>query len=129
MPGESKHLGLVDRHDGALDFVGEAAAPSFWANPKLRQWNLWSWVDSRDVAQACRLSVEADVPSAEAFTIAAADTLMRRSSRTLMTEAFPNVPITGQLGEFDTLLSVDKARRILGYQPQHSWRERFRDIT
>jgi nucleoside-diphosphate-sugar epimerase len=106
-----------------------AQIPSFWDDPTLRQWNLWSWVDSRDVAQACRLSVEADVPGAEAFTIAAADTLMRRSSRALMTEAFPQVPITGQLGEFDTLLSIDKARRVLGYQPHYSWRERFRDVA
>ena len=54
---------------------------------------------------------------------------MRRSSRTLMTEAFPEAPITGQLGEFDTLLSIGKARRVLGYKPQYSWRERFKDIA
>jgi nucleoside-diphosphate-sugar epimerase len=102
--------------------------PSFWNDPSLRRWNLWSWVDSRDVAQACRLAVEADVPGAEAFTIAAADTLMRRPSRALMAEAFPGVPVAVQLGEFDTLLSIDKARRVLGFKPQYSWRERFRDV-
>jgi len=32
------------------------------------------------------------------------------------------VPVTGDLGEHDTLLSIDKARRVLGYSPQHSWR-------
>jgi nucleoside-diphosphate-sugar epimerase len=102
-----------------------AQIPSFWNDVSLRQWNLWSWVDSRDVAQACRLAIEADVPGAEAFTVAAADTLMRRPSRELMVEAFPNVPVSPDLGTFDTLLSIDKARRILGYAPQHSWRERF----
>jgi hypothetical protein len=37
-------------------------------------------------------------------------------------EVFPNVPIHGDLGEHDTLLSIEKARRVLGYRPQHSWR-------
>ncbi len=101
-----------------------AAIPSFWDDISIRRWNLWTWVDRRDVAQACRLSVEAEVPGADAFTIAAADTLMRRSSRGLMAEAFPDVPITQQIGEFETLLSIDKARRVLGYEPRYTWRER-----
>ena len=102
-----------------------AAIPTYWDDIAIRRWNLWSWVDRRDVAQACRLSLEAEVPGAEAFTIAAADTLMRRTSRSLMEEAFPDVPITRQLGEFETLLSIEKARRVLGYEPRYTWRERF----
>ncbi|MDQ2804475.1 MAG: NAD-dependent epimerase/dehydratase family protein, partial [Pseudomonadota bacterium] len=99
-----------------------AAIPSFWADPALRQWNLWSWVDSRDVAQACRLALEAEIPGADAFTIAAADTLMRTPSRALMAAAFPGVSVRGDIGEFETLLSIDKAGRVLGYNPAHSWR-------
>jgi UDP-glucose 4-epimerase len=30
--------------------------------------------------------------------------------------------VTKELGEHETLLSIDKAKRVLGYQPQHSWR-------
>jgi nucleoside-diphosphate-sugar epimerase len=99
-----------------------AAIPTFWEDPALRQWNLWSWVDARDVAQACRLALEADIPGADTFTIAAADTLMRRPSRELMAQAFPGVTLRGDLGEFETLLSIDKARRVLGYRPRHTWR-------
>jgi len=102
-----------------------ARIPSFWDDPASRQWNLWGWVDSRDVAQACRLGIEAEVPGAEAFTIAAADTVMRQTSRSLMEAFFPNVPITAQLGGYETLLSIDKARQVLGYAPRHTWRTRF----
>ena len=28
-----------------------------------------------------------------------------------------------QLGPNETLLSIEKARRVLGYEPQHSWRD------
>ena len=96
--------------------------PSFWADPAQRKWNLWSWVDSRDVAQACRLGLEADVAGADNFTIAAADTLMKTPSQELMASAFPGVPVDPKLGPFDTLLSIEKARRVLGYSPQYTWR-------
>jgi nucleoside-diphosphate-sugar epimerase len=96
--------------------------PSFWSDPALRKWNLWSWVDSRDVAQACRLGLEADIPGVDEFTVAAADTLMRTPSRDLMRIAFPGVPIDAALAEFGTLLSIEKARSVLGYVPQQTWR-------
>jgi UDP-glucose 4-epimerase len=36
---------------------------------------------------------------------------------------FPGVPLKRALGVNDTLLSIDKARRVLGYAPTHSWRD------
>jgi len=99
-----------------------AAIPSYWDDPALRRWNLWSWVDARDVAQACRLGIEADVSGADVFTIAAADTLMKTPSRELMVAHFPETQVADKLGEFETLLSIEKARRVLGYAPRHGWR-------
>ena len=96
--------------------------PSFWADPAQRKWNLWSWVDSRDVAQACRLGLKADVAGVDVFTIAAADTLMKTPSRELLASAFPGVPVDPGLGQFETLLSIEKARRVLGYAPRYTWR-------
>jgi nucleoside-diphosphate-sugar epimerase len=96
--------------------------PGFQDDPAKRKWNLWSYVDARDVAQSCRLGLEADLRGAEAFIIAAADTVMDRPNKDLMSEAFPGVPLKEGTGETDTLLSIDKARRLLGYEPTHSWR-------
>jgi UDP-glucose 4-epimerase len=47
---------------------------------------------------------------------------MSRPSSELVAETFPGVTVVRELGEHDTLLSIDKARRVLGYDPQHSWR-------
>lgn len=99
-----------------------ASIPSFHDDPDIRKWNLWSWVDSRDVAQACRLALEADIDGADNFTIAAADTLMRTPSRELMARVFPGTRVDPEIGEFETLLSIAKARRVLGYAPRHTWR-------
>ena len=57
------------------------------------------------------------------FIIANADTVMSRPNAELMAETFPDVPLKEGVGPNATLLSIDKARRVLGYEPQHSWRE------
>jgi nucleoside-diphosphate-sugar epimerase len=100
--------------------------PSFWADPRERKWNLWGYVDERDVALSCRLAVEADGPAvagSPSFIIAAADTVMNQPSADLMASVFPGVPLTRPVGEFGTLLSIDRARTVLGYEPRHSWRD------
>ena len=97
--------------------------PSFWDDPHLRKWNLWSYVDESHVGQSVRLALEADVRGAEAFIVAAADTVMRQPSRELMAEVFPDVPIRESVAENGTLLAIDKARRVLGYEPEHTWRD------
>ena len=99
--------------------------PSYWDDPHLRKWNLWAYVDESHVAQACRRGLEADIAGAEAFVIAAADTVMQRPSRDLMADVFPGVAVRDGVAGHDTLLGIDKARRMLGYAPDFSWRELF----
>ena len=96
--------------------------PSFWDDAQLRRWNLWGYVDARDVAESCRLALAADV-GAEHFIVAARDTVMNRPNAELMAEVFPSVRYEPTPGPYDTLLSIEKARRLLGYEPQHSWRD------
>ncbi|MCW2975004.1 MAG: NAD-dependent epimerase/dehydratase [Actinomycetia bacterium] len=97
--------------------------PGFWDDARLRRWNLWGYVDARDVAQSCRLALDGDLTGAEAFIVAAADTVMNRPSADLMAEVYPDVELRDGVGEFETLLSIEKARRLLGYEPAFSWRD------
>ena len=98
-----------------------AKFPSYWDYPLLRKWNLWGYVDCRDVAQACRLGLEAEVTGAPVCIVAADDTVMTRPSADLMAEVFPSVPLTREVKGRETLLSIDRARRVLGYSPAHHW--------
>ena len=68
-------------------------------------------------------ALTADSTGAEAFIIAAGDTVMDRPNAELLAECFPSVQLRPGTGDFDTLLSIDKARRVLGYDPAHSWRD------
>lgn len=96
--------------------------PGFWEDPRLRAWNLWGYVDSRDVAQAARLAMTAELTGHEAFIVAAGDTCMTTLSRELMAEVYPGVELRSVAGH-ESLLCIDKARSMLGYHPAHSWRD------
>ncbi|GGM00275.1 NAD-dependent epimerase/dehydratase family protein [Nakamurella endophytica] len=100
-----------------------AAFPGYDADPAVRQWNAWGYIDARDGAQAVRLALTADLTGRHVFVIANADTVMSRPSAELAAEAFPGVEVRRELGEHETLLGIDKARRLLGYEPAHSWRD------
>ena len=97
--------------------------PSYWPDPHSRKWNLWGYVDVRDVAAACRLGLEADVAGSQNVIIAAADTVMNRPSRDLLAQVFPDVPLTREIAEFGSLLATDRAKQVIGYEPGHSWRD------
>jgi nucleoside-diphosphate-sugar epimerase len=98
------------------------AFPKFDADPRSRKWNLWGYIDARDGAQAVRRAIQADFTGFEAFIIANADTVMTRSNISLLAEVFPNVEQKGNIATNSTLLSIEKAKRLLGYSPQFSWR-------
>jgi nucleoside-diphosphate-sugar epimerase len=114
------------RFSNVMDVSDYAQFPGFDADARARSWNLWGYIDGRDGAQAVRLALEHCARGSggvEVFVIANADTVMSRSSAELAAEVFPDVPVTRALGEHETLLSIEKARRVLGYAPAHSWRD------
>lgn len=96
--------------------------PSFDSDATLRKWNLWGYIDGRDGAQAVARALENGKPGFEAFIIANEDTVMSRSSASLAAEVFPGVKVVKELGEHETMLSIDKAKRLLGFAPEHTWR-------
>jgi nucleoside-diphosphate-sugar epimerase len=98
-----------------------ARFPSWQDDPQVRRWNLWGYVDARDVAQAVRRALEADVTGANVAIVAAADTCMRRDSADLLTEVFPSVPLKRPVFGRETLLAIGRARELFGYAPEHSW--------
>jgi nucleoside-diphosphate-sugar epimerase len=100
--------------------------PEFQDDPAERKWNLWGYIDQRDAAQACRKALEVDaskIQGSPAFIIAAADTVMNRPSAELLAEVYPGVKLTRDVGEHGTLLAIDRAREVLGFTPEHSWRD------
>ncbi|KHK99938.1 UDP-glucose 4-epimerase [Microbacterium mangrovi] len=100
-----------------------AEFPSYDADALARKWNLWGYIDARDGAQAVERALDAAIPGFQAYIIAAADTVMSRSNDELLAEVFPDVPRRAGIEAHTTLLGIEKARRMLGYAPAHSWRD------
>jgi nucleoside-diphosphate-sugar epimerase len=103
---EGEYQGFLDRH----------------ADPAYRRDLVWSYVDSRDGAAAISLAVEHASPGFRTYNVAASDTGLSIPSRELVAGAFPDVPLR-DIGEFETLMSIDRARAELDYEPKHLWRD------
>lgn len=100
-----------------------AKFPSFNDDPALRQWNLWSYIDARDGALAVRLGLEREGTGKEVFVIASPDTVMTTPTADLVAAHYPDLELKRPVSGHETLLSIDKARRLLGYDPKHTWRD------
>jgi len=112
-------LGL--RFSNVMEPHDYAAFESWQGDPAARAWNAWGYIDARDGAQAVRRALAHDVPGTDVFVIANADTVMRRPSAELVAEVFPHIPLRRAVEGRETLLDISKARRVLGYEPEHSW--------
>ena len=117
---KQKMIGL--RFSNVMEPPDYARFPGFDSDSHLRKWNLWGYIDSRDAAQAVRKALENPAKGFDVFIIASADTVMRRPNMELLKACFPGVPIKKNFEPNETLLSIDKARRLLGFEPLHSWR-------
>ncbi len=95
---------------------------SYQADARARHFNLWTYIDARDAAQAIRLSIQARLTGAHVFGIANSNSLMRRANDSLLDEIWPGVPRKRSLRPNESLISIEKAQRVLGYQPQHDWK-------
>src|ERR1700712_447088 len=111
------------RFSNVMEPADYLAFADYDTDPALRMWNLWGYIDARDGAQAVRLALDASRPGKEIFIIAAADTVMSRTSAELAAGTFGEVTVTRELNGRETLLSIDKARRVLGFEPRYSWRD------
>lgn len=100
--------------------------PTFWDNPADRRWNLFGYIDARDVAASCEAALTAELTGAHAYVIAADDIILRIPTLEALKQVHPDVEIRKELGEFETLLSNQKAKQELGFAPRHSWRDEVR---
>lgn len=82
----------------------------------------WGYVDARDAAEACRLAVLAEGLGFEAFNIVGPHALSEQPIEELLDRHLPDLERRQTLTGSDSLFSIEKARRMLGWNPQHHWR-------
>ena len=87
--------------------------PLRWSGP------LWTYIDVRDAARACRLAVEANFVGHETFNICAPNTIMDRPTSELVTEYLPNVNLRTNSAANWAGYDSGKARRMLGFSARY----------
>lgn len=90
---------------------------------------LWSYADVRDIARAVQLSLEATWRGHEVFMLAAEDTLSERPSRELMAEHYPQAEIRSELNGNASLVSCEKAARLLGWKHERRFADCLREFA
>jgi nucleoside-diphosphate-sugar epimerase len=95
-----------------------------WADPMNNIFNLWAYIDVRDVARACRLAIESTRTGHDTYYIAAPETLMQEPTRDLVTRHFPSVGrfADGFGGRMSTL-DVRRAADALAFEAKYSWHD------
>lgn len=111
------------RFSNIMSLADYSRFPTWQGDAHARKWNLWSYIDLRDAAAACRLALDAPVSGARSYVIANADTVMERPTADLLHEVFPGVPTRGDIAGTTSLFATAAAQRDLGWRPVHTWRE------
>ena len=82
----------------------------------------WTYVDVRDVAVSCRLSVEYEAPGHEAFYICAPDIYRPDNIEDLLARHFPgDYPIADHIRGQMSPVDCSKAERLLGWTARYNW--------
>jgi len=84
---------------------------------------LFSYVDMRDAAVSFRLAAEKDMPGFSSFLVCADDTYTDVPTRELMNSFYSGVAARKEMTGFEALFTTEKAKRVLGWRPQYSWRD------
>lgn len=112
------------RFSNVIDPIEYQGFEDFQDDAMKRKWNLWGYIDARDGALAVENALDYRTPGFEPFIIASPDSVMRKTNQQLVQEAFPDVAWKREISEHETLLGIEKARRLMGFDPKNSWRDK-----
>ena len=84
---------------------------------------MWAYADARDVAEAHVLALDAEIEEYEAFMIAQPSSRFAEPTIDLVRSNFGDrVEIRDGLDGTASVISTEKAQRMLGWRPLHDWR-------
>lgn len=108
---------VIEPHEYAENF------PDFMAHPEKRRRNIFAYIDARDLAQMVERCLATDGLGYEVFNVSNDDLGVDLTSDEVIARFYQGVPKTREMGENETFYANDKAKRMLGFAPKHSWRD------
>ncbi len=108
---------VIEPHEYATKFS------AFIDEPALRRRNIFAYIDARDLGHMVDCCLRTDGLGYEVFNVSNDDTSVGITSAEVRERFYGGVPVTHEMGEYETFYANDKAKRLVGFAPRHSWRE------
>lgn len=108
---------VIEPHEYAESF------PAFLADPALRRRNVFAYIDVRDLGQMVERCLRTDGLGYEVFNVANADMSVAATTAEVLERFYDGVEVRREMGRDETFYAIDKARELVGFDPQHSWRD------
>ncbi|HSG55372.1 MAG TPA: NAD(P)-dependent oxidoreductase, partial [Paracoccaceae bacterium] len=108
---------VIEPHEYATLF------PAFLKDPDLRRRNIFAYIDARDLGHMVDRCLKTDGLGYEVFNVANPDLSVGLSTDEVIARYYDAVPVTRDMGEHETFYDISKARRLVGFDPKHSWRD------
>ena len=114
---------VIEPHEYKQDF------PGYVANPETRLRNIFAYIDARDLGQMVECCLQTDGLGFEIFNVSNDDHSVAATTPELLDRFYQGVPVRKDMGDTETFYSNEKAKRLLGYAPEHHWRMYLDDPT
>lgn len=108
---------VIEPHEYAEIF------PGFIHDPDKRRRNIFAYIDARDLAQMVDRCLATDGLGYEVFNVANDEHSVDVTTDALIDRYYDGVKQTREMGTHETFFSNRKAREMVGFAPEHSWRK------
>lgn len=108
---------VIEPHEYAQSF------PAFMANPALRRRNVFAYIDARDLGHMVDCCLRTDGLGYEVFNVSNDDMSVNITTDEVIARFYDGVPVKKAMGRNETFYSSEKAKRMVGFRPRHSWRD------
>ncbi|PXW69115.1 nucleoside-diphosphate-sugar epimerase [Loktanella sp. PT4BL] len=111
---------VIEPHEYATQF------PAYMADPALRRRNIFAYIDARDLGHMVDCCLKTDGLGYEVFNVSNDDLSVGITSDEVIERFYQGVPVKRDMRPDETFYANDKAKRMVGFAPKHSWREVLR---
>lgn len=108
---------VIEPHEYAENF------PTYLADPDLRRRNIFAYIDARDLGQLVDRCLAVDGLGFEVFNASNDNHSVGLTTPEIIARYYDGVPQKAAMGEDETFYSNAKAKRLLGFAPEHDWRQ------
>jgi nucleoside-diphosphate-sugar epimerase len=99
----------------------DALVPAAAEDPSIRRRNIFAYIDAVDLGRMVECCLRTDGLGHEVFNVASADSSVAIPTEEVVARFYDGVPLKREVAGRETLYAIDKARRLVGFDPQARW--------